>query len=62
VRRGTVNPGFIWVSDVLQIGTEVVIPLEAQSGHGLGARAFVRVPLEAIFGDRACQPIFGRHR
>jgi hypothetical protein len=60
--RGTVNAGFIWVSDVLQIGTEVVIPLDAQSVHGLGARAFVRVPLEAIFGDRAGQPIFGRHQ
>jgi len=58
--RGTVNPGFVWVSDMLQIGAEVVIPLDAQSGHGLGARAFVRVPLETIFGEWAGRPIFGR--
>jgi len=58
--RGTVNPGVVWVGDILQIGTEVVIPLDAQSGHGLGVRAFFRIPLEAIFGDRAGQPILSR--
>jgi hypothetical protein len=58
--RGTVNPGVVWITDTLQIGTEVVIPLDAQSGHGLGVRAFVRIPLEAIFGDRAGRPILSR--
>jgi hypothetical protein len=59
--RGTVNPGVVWISDVLQIGTEAVIPVDSQTGHGVGVRAFVRFPLEAIFGDRAGEPIFG-HR
>lgn len=60
--RGTVNPGVVWIADTLQIGTEAVIPLDAQSGHGLGVRAFLRIPLEAIFGDRAGQPILRRPR
>jgi len=58
--RGTVNPGVVWTSDLLQIGAEVVIPIDAQSDHGLGARAFFRIPLEAIFGERAGRPIVGR--
>jgi hypothetical protein len=60
--RGTVNPGIVWIGDPLQIGIEAVAPLDHRTGHGLGVRAFVRVPLEAIFGDRAGQPIFGRQQ
>ncbi|MBI3635041.1 MAG: hypothetical protein HY216_02325 [Candidatus Rokubacteria bacterium] len=55
--RGTVNPGAIWVSDAVQIGVEAVVPLDERSGHGLGVRAFLRIPLEEIFGDRAGRPM-----
>jgi hypothetical protein len=57
--RGTVNPGVIWIGRTLQMGIETVVPLETGSGHGLGVRIFVRLPLEKLFGDRAGEPIIG---
>jgi len=56
--RGTVNPGVIWVSDTLQIGIEAVAPVDTETGHGVGVRAFVRIPLEVIFGGWAGEPPF----
>jgi len=56
--RGTVNPGVIWVGDTLQIGIEAVAPIDPATGHGLGVRAFVRIPLEVLFGRRAGEPLF----
>jgi hypothetical protein len=57
--RGTVNPGFVWVGDVLQIGLEAVAPLDDRSGRGVGVRGFLRVPLDALLGERFGRPLFG---
>jgi len=57
--RGTVNPGVVWIGKQLQIGLEAVAPLDDRSGRGVGARGFLRIPLEALFGKRAGQPLFG---
>ncbi len=54
--RGTVNPGVVWVGAALQVGVEAVAPVNARSG--VGVRAFLRIPLETTFGDRAGRPIF----
>jgi len=57
--RGTVNPGFVWVGDVLQIGLEAVAPLDDGSGRGVGVRGFLRVSLDALLGERFGRPLFG---
>jgi hypothetical protein len=57
--RGTVNPDFVWVGDVLQIGLEAVAPLDDGSGRGVGVRGFLRVPLDALLGERFGRPLFG---
>ncbi len=57
--RGTLNPGVVWVGEALQIGVEAVAPLDERTGKGVGVRGFFRIPLEAIFGERAARPIFG---
>ncbi|PWU20542.1 MAG: hypothetical protein C5B48_12440 [Candidatus Rokuibacteriota bacterium] len=56
---GTVNPGIVWLGPVLQIGVEAVVPVKDRHDQGVGIRAFVRIPLEVIFGQRAGQPMFG---
>jgi len=58
--RGTVNPGLVWIGETFQIGIEAVAPLDSRSGRGLGVRGFFRIPLEALLGERAVQPLFGR--
>lgn len=60
--RGTVNPGVVWVSDVVQIGVEAVAPLDDRSGNGAGVRVFLRIPLDTIVGERFGRPVFaGQH-
>src|SRR3984893_13812290 len=36
VTTGTINPGVIWVGSYFQVGLEAQVPVNAQSGHGIG--------------------------
>jgi hypothetical protein len=36
ITTGTVNPGVIWVGGYFQVGLEAVIPINRESGSGVG--------------------------
>jgi hypothetical protein len=59
VTTGTVNPGFLWVADSYQIGVEAIIPVNRQSGTGIGAIAQLHFFLDDIFPNSIGRPIFG---
>lgn len=46
---GTVNPGFIWMGDGMQVGLEAVLPLTKESGQGVGVLAQLHFELEDLF-------------
>lgn len=46
---GTVNPGFIWMGDGMQIGLEAVLPLTKDSGQGVGVMAQLHWEIEDLF-------------
>ena len=54
----TANIGAVWVGDAVQIGAEAVVPLNDRSGKTVGLRAFLRLPLEDLFGPRFGKPLF----
>lgn len=56
---GTANAGAVWIGKGVQIGLEVVVPINERSGKNVGVRAFVRFDLDQILGERAGRPIFG---
>ena len=37
VTTGTINPGVVWVANTYQVGVEAIIPVNRQSGTGVGA-------------------------
>lgn len=59
VTTGTVNPGVIFVGDSYQIGFEAVIPINRQSGTGVGAIAQLHLFLDDIFPNSLGRPLFG---
>ncbi|HZL29572.1 MAG TPA: hypothetical protein VFC54_00745 [Pseudolabrys sp.] len=59
VTTGTINPGFLWVADSYQIGVEAIIPVNHQSGTGVGAIAQLHFFLDDIFPNSIGRPIFG---
>ena len=46
---GTINPGVIWVGKYYQVGVEAMIPVNRQSGTGVGAIAQLHFFLDDIF-------------
>ena len=57
---GTIQPGIIWSGQFMQIGAEAIIPVNRQSGHGLGAMVQLHFYLDDIFPNSIGQPIFGQ--
>jgi hypothetical protein len=55
---GTVNPGFVWVGEAVQIGIEGVFPINDRTGKTVGVRAFVRFDLNGILPGLG-RPLFG---
>jgi hypothetical protein len=55
---GTVNPGVIWVGDYYQVALEAVVPVNRQSGTGVGAMAQLHFFLDDIFPESIGKPIF----
>jgi hypothetical protein len=55
---GTANIGAIWIGRGFQIGLEAVVPINDRTGTTAGARGFIRVELERVFGAWAGRPLF----
>jgi len=56
---GTIQPGVIYAADKWQLALEAVIPLNAASGHGIGAVGELHFFLDDIFPNSLGKPIFG---
>ncbi|MBY6240903.1 hypothetical protein [Methylosinus sp. Sm6] len=56
---GTINPGLLYVDDAWQIGAEAIIPINNQSGRGVGWMAALGIYLDKIFPDTIGRPLFG---
>lgn len=56
---GAVNPGLIWVGDLFQIGAEAIIPINRQSGRGVGWMVSIDFYLHRLFPDSIGRPLFG---
>jgi hypothetical protein len=59
VTTGTINPGFLYVGQTYQIGIEAMIPVNRQSGTGVGAIAQLHLFLDDIFPNSLGKPLFG---
>src|SRR5262249_4046252 len=55
---GTINPGFIWSNESIQIGVEAVLPVNDASGDGVGARVQVHFFLDDILPGSLGRPIW----
>ncbi len=56
---GTVNPGVIWVGSYFQVGVEAMIPINRQSGSGVGVIGQLHLYLDDMFPSTIGQPLFG---
>ncbi len=55
---GTVNPGLIYVGDTYQLALEAMIPVNRDSGTGVGVIGQVHLFLDDIFPNSIGKPIF----
>jgi hypothetical protein len=58
VTTGTINPGVIWVGDKFQVGIEAMIPVNRQSGTGVGVIGQLHWFLDDIFPNSIGKPLF----
>jgi len=56
---GTVNPGVIWVGSYFQVGLEAMIPINRESGSGVGVIGQLHLYLDDMFPTTIGQPLFG---
>ena len=59
VTTGTVNPGVIWVGNYFQVGLEAQVPVNRESGHGVGVIGQLHLYLDDMFPQTLGQPILG---
>ncbi len=59
VTTGTINPGLIYVANKYQIAVEAMIPVNRQSGTGVGVIGQLHFFLDDIFPNSIGRPIFG---
>ena len=59
VTTGTVNPGVIWVGSYFQVGLEAMIPVNRDSGTGVGLLGQLHLYLDDMFPKTLGQPLFG---
>jgi hypothetical protein len=60
VTTGTINPGVIWVGSYFQVGLEAVVPVNAESGHGIGVLGQLHLYLDDIFPNSIIgRPLLG---
>jgi hypothetical protein len=56
---GFVYPGVIWVGSYFQVGLEAVIPINRESGSGVGVLGQLHLYLDDMFPTTMGQPLFG---
>ncbi|MGA7803835.1 hypothetical protein [Bradyrhizobium sp.] len=56
---GFLNPGVIWVGSYFQVGLEAVIPINRDSGSGVGVLGQLHLYLDDMFPTTVGQPLFG---
>jgi hypothetical protein len=56
---GTVNPGVIWIGSYFQVGLEAMIPINRDSGSGVGVLGQLHLYLDDIFPTTVGQPLIG---
>jgi hypothetical protein len=59
VTTGTINPGVIWVGSYFQVGLEAPIPVNRESGHGIGVLGQLHLYLDDMFPQTLGQPLIG---
>jgi hypothetical protein len=59
VTTGTINPGVIWVGSYFQVGLEAIIPVNRDSGTGVGLLGQLHLYLDDIFPNSYGQPLIG---
>lgn len=55
---GTINPGVIFMGQQMQLGLEAQLPLNSDSGHGVGYLAQMHFYLDDIFPSTIGRPIW----
>jgi hypothetical protein len=56
---GTINPGMIWVGTYHQVALETILPINRDSGRGVGFMLQLHLYLDDIFPHTLGQPLFG---
>jgi hypothetical protein len=56
---GTVNSGLIWAGQYLQLAAEAAIPVNSDSGRGVGWRVQLHFFIDDLFPNTLGRPIFG---
>ena len=51
VTTGTINPGVIWVGSYFQVGVEAMIPVNRDSGTGIGFLGQLHLYLDDMFPE-----------
>jgi hypothetical protein len=59
VTTGFISPGVIWIGDYFQVGVEALIPVNNQSGSGVGVVGQMYLYLDDIFPTTYGQPLIG---
>jgi hypothetical protein len=59
VTTGTIQPGVIWVGNYFQVGVEAIIPVNAQSGNGIGVVGQLHLYLDDMFPTTFGKPLLG---
>ena len=54
---GTVQPGVIWAGQYFQIGAEMILPMNRDSGHGIGGVVQFHIYLDDSFPKSLGKPI-----
>ena len=55
---GTINPGILWSNGKVQVGAEAIVPVNNDSGQGVGARVQLHFFLDDIFPNSIGKPIW----
>jgi len=58
VTTGNIYPGVLWVGQTMQIGVEAVVPVNSQSGSGVGVIGQLHFFLDDIFPNSIGKPLF----
>ena len=54
---GTINPGFIWAGKTSQVALEAILPINHDSGSGVGAEAQLHFYLDDLFPQSYGKPL-----